>query len=511
MHSKAELTQSFFLGAASSVALMLVWKQLHSIKVKNENSKTESLEKFEASSTGFSQRILPDELREEQLSRNILFFGEDGMTRICQSSVAVVGLGGVGSHAANMLARAGVGCLRLIDFDQVTLSSLNRHACATLSDVGKPKVEVMKNYITNICAGHCKVDGRIAMFKEETQDELLGFPNDPFKRHDFIVDAIDDVSTKVQLLAYCVRTGTRVISCMGAGGKCDVTRLHIGDLPSACHDPLATKIRLFLKRKQIDVTSELINVVYSSEKTVAPLAELSEEQKQHGNEKFGALDHMRVRVIPVLGTTPATMGNSCAAFALCEIGKKPFLVRISFKKMFYYLWLARDLPRLVLNTQPFFSHIFQPLSGERMGRGIRHKIFQHLKNREKAIRIRIEKEHGIVRDHGSVNDDNDEEDLSGQMLGNSWVGPVQVDCDDVEYLVAEVWRNRCAATGKRLGVVLELVRWDLSLPSVCQNLVLLCTKSIHALENNGSESFDAAIREKIEHRLLASCKADAFS
>ncbi len=144
-----------------------------------------------------------------------------------------------------------------------------------------------------------------------------------------------------------------------------------------------------------------------------------------------------------------------------------------------------------------------------MGRGIRHKIFQHLKNREKAIRIRIEKEHGIVRDH-DINDDNDEEDLSGQMLGNNWVGPVQVDCDDVEYLVAEVWRNRCAVTGKRLGVVLELVRWDLSLPSVCQNLVLLCTKSIRALESHGSESFDAAIREKIEHR-LASCKADAFS
>jgi tRNA A37 threonylcarbamoyladenosine dehydratase len=329
MHSKAELFQSFFLGAASSAALMLVCKQLHMVKLKNQSSKTESLENV-GPALGFTQRILPDELREEQLSRNILFFGEDGMKSICQSSVVVVGLGGVGSHAANMLARAGVGYLRLIDFDQVTLSSLNRHACATLSDVGKPKVEVMKNYITNICAGHCHVDGRIAMFKEEIQDELLGSPNNPSKRHDFIVDAIDDVTTKVQLLAYCVRTGTRVISCMGAGGKCDVTRLQIGDLPSACHDPLATKIRLFLKRRQIDVTSDLINVVYSSEKTVAPLAELSEEQKKHGNEKFGAIDHMRVRVIPVLGTTPAIMGNSCAALALCAIGKIPFMVRIAF-------------------------------------------------------------------------------------------------------------------------------------------------------------------------------------
>jgi tRNA A37 threonylcarbamoyladenosine dehydratase len=327
MNSKVQLLQSFCLGAVSSAALVILWKQLSSER-QNNKSKSKALLHGDGppEAVGFSQRMLPDEFREEQLSRNILYFGEDGMKSICQSSVVVVGLGGVGSHAAHMLARAGVGYLRLIDFDQVTLSSLNRHACATLSDVGKPKVEVMKNYIINICASHCNVDSRVAMFTEETQDELLGFPDYPSRRHDFIVDAIDDVSTKVQLLAYCVRTGTRVISCMGAGGKCDVTRMQIGDLPSACHDPLATKIRLFLKRKQIDVSSELINVVYSSEKTVAPLAELSEEQKQQGNEKFGAIDHMRVRVIPVLGTTPAIMGNSCAAYVLCEIGKKPFLV-----------------------------------------------------------------------------------------------------------------------------------------------------------------------------------------
>jgi hypothetical protein len=146
-----------------------------------------------------------------------------------------------------------------------------------------------------------------------------------------------------------------------------------------------------------------------------------------------------------------------------------------------------------------------------MGRGVRHKIFQHLKNREKAIRIRIEKENGIERTGDSNDDDydNDEEDLKGKMLGNSWVGSVQVDCDDVEYLVAEVWRNRCAVTGSRMGVVLELARWDLSLPSACHNLVLLCTKSIHALDKHGKESFDISIRKKIEHR-LATCKVDAL-
>lgn len=147
-----------------------------------------------------------------------------------------------------------------------------------------------------------------------------------------------------------------------------------------------------------------------------------------------------------------------------------------------------------------------------MGRGVRHRIFQHLKNREKAIRNKIEKEHGIERTNDKSNDgeSNDDEELKGEVLGNRWVGPVQVDCDDVEYLVAEVWRNRCAVTGERMGIVLELARWDLSLPSVCQNLVLMGAKAMHALDTHGKESFDLSIRTKIEQRLAGS-KVDALS
>ena len=311
--SKSDLFHSFLAGAVSSAAALYLWRQIisptnqHKDTTIAEARRTSNSPDDSSSSTAendCTQIVLPDEFRDEQLSRNLLYFGEEGMKFVSQSSVVVVGLGGVGSHAAHMLARAGVGYLRLIDFDQVTLSSLNRHACATLGDVGTPKVEAMKKHIIKICGGHCNVDPRVCMFTEETQDELLGFSNEPARRHDFIVDAIDDVTTKVQLLAYCVRTGTRVISCMGAGGKSEATRIQIGDLPSACHDPLATKMRLFLKRKKVDITSDLINIVYSSEKTVAPLAELSEEQKKEGNEHaFGAVENMRVRVLPVLGTT----------------------------------------------------------------------------------------------------------------------------------------------------------------------------------------------------------------
>ena len=146
-----------------------------------------------------------------------------------------------------------------------------------------------------------------------------------------------------------------------------------------------------------------------------------------------------------------------------------------------------------------------------MGRGVRHRIFQHLKNREKAIRVMIEKEHVIetVSDSND-NEDGDDEDLKGKVIGGHWVGPIQVDCDDVEYLVAEVWRNRCAVTGERMGVVIELARWDLSKPSVCQNLVLMSAKAMQAFDKKGKESFDPAIRMKIERR-LASCKIDALS
>jgi len=432
---------------------------------------------------GKVERILPSEFRQEQLSRNELFFGSVGVESIARCRVVVVGVGGVGSHAATMLARGGVGYIRLIDFDQVTLSSLNRHACATLEDVGKSKVGCLKSFLDRICGGHCIIDAQQAMYTAKDQETLLS--DGPF---DFIVDCIDDVTTKVELLEYCARTKTKVITCMGAGGKSDVTRVHIGDLTSACHDALATKMRVMLKRRKVSFDGDLISVVYSSEKVVAPLAELTEEQKNSSKpSEFGAVDTMRVRVLPVLGTMPAIMGQAMAAFVLCETGDKPF----------------------------------SPLSGERMGRGVRHRVYQHLKNREKDIRTRIERQAGIhIEDSVTQQTDNtdhsedteQEEDMRGTLIHGTWVGPCQVDGNDVEYLMAEVWRMRCAVTHKRMGVVLELTRWDLSLPSVCGNLVLMSKGIIAKLDeaNNNKDFIPIEIQQQIERRLAWS-KVDAWS
>jgi tRNA A37 threonylcarbamoyladenosine dehydratase len=305
-----------------------------------------------------SGKQLPDEIREEMLSRNSLYFanpdsdGGDqptGMARIQSSSVLVVGLGGVGSHTAHMLARAGVRYLRLVDFDQVTLSSLNRHAVATLKDVGLPKATVLSNYLRQICPDENRLvlDPVVKMFTGDKEKDGTML-DDPPGGWDIVIDAIDDVPTKANLIAHFAKRGVRVISCMGAGGKADPTRVHISDLRSASRDPLATsvrqKLRLMGKKDAKESGDKITNgsgiavggwlscidddtkvsVVYSSEKVVAKLANITEEQKEEGMHNFGAVDNMRVRVLPVVGTMPAIMGQTLAAMAVCELGGKPF-------------------------------------------------------------------------------------------------------------------------------------------------------------------------------------------
>ena len=127
-----------------------------------------------ASSSNQARASLPPEIREEQLSRNGLYFGEEGMRGISSALVAVIGLGGVGSHCAHMLARSGVGYLRFVDFDQVTLSSLNRHACATLEDVGTPKVVAMQRFLEKICPdrNYMQIDSRVQMYTGNPSKEI---------------------------------------------------------------------------------------------------------------------------------------------------------------------------------------------------------------------------------------------------------------------------------------------------------------------------------------------------
>jgi tRNA A37 threonylcarbamoyladenosine dehydratase len=325
-----------------------------------------------------SKRGLPAELRDEQLSRHTLYFGEKGMMKLKSAKVVVVGLGGVGSHTAHMLARAGVSHLRLIDFDQVTLSSLNRHACATLEDVGSPKATCLRMYLEKICPDPqlLRIEDIVQMYTAKNGPQLLAG-----EKWDLILDCIDDTPTKAALLTYCLQNDTRVVSCMGAGGKSDVTRLHISDLRTATRDPLASKLRQTLKQTISNGDASYLDdmdrlaVVFSSEKPVVKLADFTEQQKADGVHKYGAVDGMRIRILPVLGTMPAVMGQAIAAFALCQLGEKPFSVRMC--QLF-----DGEGGMLFCGPIVWISHLrfcfaetnrIQPVTGERIGRNVRHK------------------------------------------------------------------------------------------------------------------------------------------
>ncbi|GLI59189.1 hypothetical protein VaNZ11_001023 [Volvox africanus] len=255
------------------------------------------------------ENCLNDEILAEQLTRNVQFFGEEGQLAIAKSFVVVVGLGGVGSHAAHLLLRSGVGRLRLIDFDQVTLSSLNRHAVATRKDVGTPKATCLEKHFRKIMP-EAHIEAVVEMYTAEREQALLsGQP-------DFVVDAIDNIDTKVALVAACHRRGLRVLSVAGAGAKADPTRLKFVDVSESSVDPLARALRTRL-RKQHSVSGG-IPVLLSTEKPRCKLVSLAEMET--GNPlDYQIVPNFRVRTIPVLGTTPAIFGMAAASFVLCSL------------------------------------------------------------------------------------------------------------------------------------------------------------------------------------------------
>lgn len=221
-----------------------------------------------------------------------------------------------------MLVRSGVQRVRLIDFDQVTLSSLNRHAVATLADVGTPKVHALRRRL-ELVAPWCTIDACNELWSdtagESTAERLLaGNP-------DFVVDAIDNIETKVALLAYCVRHGIRVVSSMGAGCKGDPTRVHIGDISTSQEDPLARSVRRRLRAEHHISTG--VPVIFSSEKPSpgkASLLPLPEDEYARGQVgDLGVLPDFRVRILPVLGTMPAFFGTAAANFVLTQIAGYP--------------------------------------------------------------------------------------------------------------------------------------------------------------------------------------------
>lgn len=264
------------------------------------------------------------ELITEQLTRTSSFLTPTRLAYLRSAFVIVVGLGGVGSHCVSGLARSGVSRIRLIDFDQVTLSSLNRHAVATLADVGMPKVDCVRKRLEAVVPW-VRWECLNEVWREDQAKRLLGsWEGEKEKKVDYVVDAIDNIESKIMLLKYCHQNGIRVISSMGAGCKSDPTRVFVGDISASIEDPLS---RVTRRRLRAEGISEGIPVIYSTEKPgpgKAELLPLPEEEFVKGQvNELSVLPDFRARILPVLGTMPAIFGFAAANFVILEITGYP--------------------------------------------------------------------------------------------------------------------------------------------------------------------------------------------
>ncbi|MGN0142936.1 MAG: ThiF family adenylyltransferase [Roseburia sp.] len=199
-----------------------------------------------------------------QFSRTELLVGKENMDRLKHARVAVFGIGGVGGYVVEALARSGVGTLDLIDDDKVCLTNINRQIIATRSTVGKYKTDVAKERVLDINPD-AVVNTHRTFYMPDTADQF------DFTRYDYVVDAIDTVTGKLDLVERAVRAGVPVISSMGAGNKMDPTAFEVADIYETSVCPLARVMRRELKKRGI----KKLKVVYSKEKPIEPKEDMA--------------------------------------------------------------------------------------------------------------------------------------------------------------------------------------------------------------------------------------------
>lgn len=204
---------------------------------------------------------------ENQWIRTELLLGEKAVEQLKKSHVAVFGVGGVGGYAAEALARTGIGTFDLIDRDTVSVSNINRQIIATHNTVGKVKVEVMKERILEINP-EAEVNIHQCFFLPENAEEF------DFSRYSYVVDAVDTVTAKIELVMQAQKAGVPIISSMGAGNKLDPSKFEVTDIYKTSVCPLAKVMRKELKKRSV----KHLKVVYSTEKALEPKADLSEEE-----------------------------------------------------------------------------------------------------------------------------------------------------------------------------------------------------------------------------------------
>lgn len=190
----------------------------------------------------------------EEFIRTSLLIGEDAVERLKNSRVIVFGVGGVGGFVIEALARAGVGSISMVDHDTVSLSNINRQIVADHTTVGRLKVDVMKERINRINP-ECKVMVHDCFYLPENADEF------DFTQYDYIVDAVDTVTAKIEIIMQAKSCGTKIISSMGTGNKLDPTKFEVTDIFKTSVCPLAKVMRRELKKRGV----KSLKVLYSTE------------------------------------------------------------------------------------------------------------------------------------------------------------------------------------------------------------------------------------------------------
>lgn len=252
-----------------------------------------------------------------QFSRNELAIGKQGLDILKNSTVAILGVGGVGSFSVEALARSGVGRLVLVDKDTIDITNVNRQLPALLSTVGQPKVDVMKQRIVDINP-ECEVIALKMFYTEETYEEFFSYGLD------FVIDASDTISYKIHLMKECLKRNIPIISSMGAANKMDPTRFQIADISKTHTDPIAKVIRTRLRKEGI---RKGIPVVFSDE---SPIVIREDVRKVVGNDEA----EIRKAKMPPSSNAfvPSVAGLIMASYVARQLLKDIDIHRVSDEK-----------------------------------------------------------------------------------------------------------------------------------------------------------------------------------
>ena len=248
----------------------------------------------------------------EQFARTQLLLGADGLEKLARARVAVFGVGGVGGYVVEALARSGVGAFDLIDNDTVCLSNLNRQIIATQNTIGQYKVDVMKERILSINP-EAVVNARRCFYLPETADQF------DFSEYSYVVDAVDTVTAKIDIILQAQKAGVPVMSSMGAGNKLDPTKFQVADIYKTSVCPLAKVMRRELKKRGV----KKLKVVYSTEEALTPMTEASGGEQGSSDQTGAGQNGSSRRSTPgSIAFVPSVAGLIIAGEVIKDLTKK---------------------------------------------------------------------------------------------------------------------------------------------------------------------------------------------